>query len=281
MNRNFLPFMACENSYDESKLVLFGAPFDGTSSYRPGSRFAPTAIRAESFGIETYSPNLKKDLEDVPVFDAGDLEFPMGNTKKVLSQIEEMSQKIISDNKIPLMMGGEHLVTIGSVRAVVKKYPNLNMVHFDAHADLRDDYIGETLSHATVIRRCFELLNDGKIFQFGIRSMTKDEDIWAEKNVIQRKYDLATIDNVIASLEDKPVYLTIDLDVLDPSVFSGTGTPEPGGVSFDDLIRAVHKVGKLNIVGCDINELSPHYDSSGVSTVTACKVIRELILSIL
>ncbi|MGI6442747.1 MAG: agmatinase [Synergistaceae bacterium] len=281
MNRNFLPFMACENSYDESKLVLFGAPFDGTSSYRPGSRFAPTAIRAESFGIETYSPNLKKDLEDVPVFDAGDLEFPMGNTKKVLSQIEEMSQKIISDNKIPLMMGGEHLVTLGSVRAVVKKYPNLNMVHFDAHADLRDDYIGETLSHATVIRRCFELLNDGKIFQFGIRSMTKDEDIWAEKNVIQRKYDLATIDNVIASLEDKPVYLTIDLDVLDPSVFSGTGTPEPGGVSFDDLIRAVHKVGKLNIVGCDINELSPHYDSSGVSTVTACKVIRELILSIL
>jgi agmatinase len=273
--------MACENSYDESKLVLFGAPFDGTSSYRPGSRFAPTAIRAESFGIETYSPNLKKDLEDVPVFDAGDLEFPMGNTKKVLSQIEEMSQKIISDNKIPLMMGGEHLVTLGSVRAVVKKYPNLNMVHFDAHADLRDDYIGETLSHATVIRRCFELLNDGKIFQFGIRSMTKDEDIWAEKNVIQRKYDLATIDNVIASLEDKPVYLTIDLDVLDPSVFSGTGTPEPGGVSFDDLIRAVHKVGKLNIVGCDINELSPHYDSSGVSTVTACKVIRELILSIL
>jgi agmatinase len=281
LNRNFLPFMACENSYDESKLVLFGAPFDGTSSYRPGSRFAPTAIRAESFGIETYSPNLKKDLEDVPVFDAGDLEFPMGNTKKVLSQIEEMSQKIISDNKIPLMMGGEHLVTLGSVRAVVKKYPNLNMVHFDAHADLRDDYIGETLSHATVIRRCFELLNDGKIFQFGIRSMTKDEDIWAEKNVIQRKYDLATIDNVIASLEDKPVYLTIDLDVLDPSVFSGTGTPEPGGVSFDDLIRAVHKVGKLNIVGCDINELSPHYDSSGVSTVTACKVIRELILSIL
>ena len=281
MNRNFLSFMACENNYDESKLVLFGAPFDGTSSYRPGSRFAPSAIRAESFGIETYSPNLKKDLEDVPVFDAGDLEFPMGNTEKVLSQIEEMSQRILSDNKIPFLIGGEHLVTLGSVRAVVKKHPNLNIIHFDAHADLRDDYIGEMLSHATVIRRCFELLNDGKVFQFGIRSMTKDEDIWAEKNVIQRKYDLATIDNVISSLEDKPVYLTIDLDVLDPSVFPGTGTPEPGGVSFDDLIRSVHKVGKLNIVGCDINELSPHYDSSGVSTVTACKVIRELILSIL
>lgn len=274
-------FMACDNTYEESKVVLFGAPFDGTSSYRPGSRFASSAIRSESFGIETYSPYLKKDLEDVSVFDAGDMDFPLGNTEKTLSLIEEMTTRILFDNKIPFMIGGEHLVTLGSVRAVIKKYPDLNILHFDAHADLRDDYMGEKLSHATVIRRCFELLNKGKIFQFGIRSMTQEEDSWASENVMQEKYSFNTLDDVVTSLKGKPVYLTVDLDVLDPSVFCGTGTPEPGGVSFTELMNAVHKIKDLQIVGCDVNELSPHYDTSGVSTVTACKVIREVILSIL
>ncbi len=273
--------MACDATYEESNLVLFGAPFDGTSSYRPGSRFAGSAIRTESFGIETYSPYLKKDLENVSVFDAGDLDFSLGNTDKVLCEIERMTERIISDNKVPFMIGGEHLVTLGSVRAIIKKHPDLNIIHFDAHADLRDDYMGESLSHATVIRRCFELLNDGKVFQFGIRSMTREEDLWADGKVIQRKYDFDTLNDVVIALRDKPVYLTIDLDVLDPSVFCGTGTPEPGGVSFVDLIKAVHKISGLQIVGCDVNELSPHYDTSGVSTITACKVIREIILSIL
>lgn len=274
-------FMACDNTYAESKLVLFGAPFDGTSSYRPGSRFAASAIRSESFGIETYSPYLKKDLENVSVFDAGDLDLPLGNKEKTLSLIEEITAKILFDNKIPFMIGGEHLVTLGSVRAVIEKYPDLNILHFDAHADLRNDYMGEKLSHATVIRRCFELLNKGKIFQFGIRSMTQEEDSWASENVIQEKYSFDTLDDVVASLKGKPVYLTVDLDVLDPSVFCGTGTPEPGGVSFVELMKAVHRVQELQIVGCDVNELSPHYDTSGVSTVTACKVVREVILSIL
>lgn len=272
--------MACDDSYEEAQLVLFGAPFDGTSSYRPGSRFGTVAIRTESFGIETYSPYLKKDLDDVLLSDIGDLELPIGNSEAALCQIQETTERILSDKKIPLMIGGEHLVTLGAIRAVVKEYPEINILHFDAHADLREEYLGEKLSHATVIRRCFDLLDSGKVYQFGIRSMTREEDSWASEHVLQRKYDFATLNDVIKSLDDKPVYLTIDLDVLDPSVFSGTGTPEPGGVSFDSLISAVHEMRRLNIVGCDVNELSPHYDPSGVSTVTACKVIRELILSI-
>jgi len=281
MNNKPSTFIACEGGYAESRLVIFGAPFDGTSSYRPGSRFAPAAIRSESFGIETYSPYLEKDLENFCVFDAGDLELPFGNTEKVLDLIENMASEIISDDKIPLMIGGEHLVTLGSVKAVTERYPDVNIIHFDAHADLRDEYTGEKFSHATVIRRCSDLMGEGKIYQFGIRSMTKDEDSWAKENVIQRKYDFGTLDEISEKLRDKPVYLTIDLDVLDPSAFCGTGTPEPGGVSFIDLLKAVHSIKCLNIVGCDVNELAPHYDPSGVSTITACKVIRELLLAIL
>lgn len=274
-------FIACESSYLESKLVIFGAPFDGTSSYRPGSRFAGTAIRSESFGIETYSPYLGKDLGDFSVFDAGDLDLPFGNAEEALVQIEDAASRIISDGKIPLMIGGEHLVTLGAVRATVKEYHDIDILHFDAHADLRDEYLGEKLSHATVMRRCHDLVGDGHIFQFGIRSMTKDEDIWAAGHVTQRKYDFGTLEEVLCRLRSKKVYLTIDLDVLDPSIFPGTGTPEPGGVSFADLIAAIHSMGLIDIVGCDVNELAPHYDASGVSTITACKVIREMILTIM
>ena len=272
-------FMGCESSYDEADLVMFGAPFDGTCSYRPGSRFAGAAVCTESYGIETYSPYLERDLADLSVFDAGELDLPFGNISEVLERIEEAASEIISDGKKMLMIGGEHLVTLGAVRAAAKKHPGLNILHFDAHADLRDDYMGERLSHATVIRRCHELVG-GKVHQFGIRSMTREEDLWARENVIQRKYDFETLDETIDDLRGKPVYLTIDLDVLDPSIFPGTGTPEPGGVSFTDLISAVHRVKGLDIVGCDVNELAPHYDGSGVSTVVACKVIRELILSV-
>lgn len=280
--RNNAPavFIGCESTYEEADLVIFGAPFDGTCSYRPGSRFAGAAIRSESYGIETYSPYLERDLTDISVFDAGELDLPFGNTSEVLERIEEAASEIASDDKIPLMIGGEHLVTLGTVRGLSKKYPDLNILHFDAHADLRDDYMGEKLSHATVIRRCHELIG-GKVYQFGIRSMTKEEDLWARDNAVQRKYDFGTLNEVLDSLRGKPVYLTIDLDVLDPSIFPGTGTPEPGGVSFVDLISAVHRLRGLDIVGCDINELAPHYDSSGVSTAVACKVIRELILSVL
>ena len=279
-NNSPLAFMACEAEYSASDIVLFGAPFDGTSSYRPGSRFAGNAVRTESFGIETYSPYLKRDLTDISVFDMGDLELPFGNATAALQIIEEATAEILCDGKKPLMVGGEHLVTLGTVRAAAKKYPDLHILHFDAHADLRNDYMGEKLSHATVIRRCAELLTDKSIFQFGIRSMTKEEDSWAEEHTVQRKYDTGTLPSVIEALGERPVYLTIDLDVLDPSIFPGTGTPEPGGISFVELIAAVHKMSKLNIIGGDVNELAPHYDSSGISTITACKVIRELMLTI-
>ncbi|EEG29984.1 agmatinase [[Clostridium] methylpentosum DSM 5476] len=281
-NRNVETFLGCDKEYSEADLVLFGAPFDSTTSFRPGTRFASKTMRGDSFGLETYSPYQNKDLEeDSAVFDSGDLELCFGDTSRALSQIEEHTEKILADGKRPLMIGGEHLVTLGAVRAAVKKYPDLHVIHFDAHADLRDDYLGATLSHATVLHRVWDLVGDGRIFQFGIRSGDKSEFDWGREHVSTCKFDFSGLAETVDQLADKPVYFTLDLDVLDPSVFPGTGTPEAGGVSFLQLLDAIQTVGRLqNLVGCDVNELSPVYDQSGVSTAVACKVLRELVLAI-
>jgi len=277
-DKNIHTFIACDSYYEESDIVIFGAPFDGTTSYRPGTRFASSAIRNESYGIETYSPYLDKDLTDRRIFDAGDLDLCFGNPIRVLEDIEDMTAKILKVGKKPLMIGGEHLVTLGSIRAAVKHFPDLYMIHFDAHADLRDEYLGEKLSHACVIRRCWELMGDNRIYQFGIRSGDREEFLWARNHVKMQKFNFDNLKEAVKLLKGKPVYLTIDLDVLDPGIFPGTGTPEAGGVSFNDLLLALSEVFKLNIIGADINELSPIYDQSGASTALACKLLREILL---
>ena len=281
MKPNIETFIGCDNSYDDSKIVLFGAPFYSTTSFRPGTRFASKAMRSESFGIETYSPYQDGDLEDFAVFDSGDLELPFGNTQRVLDQIEEHTAEILKDGKIPCMIGGEHLVTLGAMRAVVKQYPDVHVIHFDAHADLREDYLEERFSHATVLHRVWDLVGDGKIFQFGIRSGDRSEFVWAKDHVFTNKFNFHGLKEIVNQLQGKPVYFTLDLDVLDPSVFPGTGTPEAGGVSFQELLEAMIQVSHLNIVGFDVNELSPVYDQSGSSTAMACKVLRELLIAVM
>ena len=282
MNRNIETFIGCDAEYEESGIVLFGAPFDSTTSFRPGARFGSSAIRHESFGIETYSPYQDKDLLDKKVFDCGDLELSFGLPSDALSDIEEQSRKILNDGKLPILIGGEHLVTLGSVRAVFEKYPDLQIVHFDAHCDLRDDYLGAKLSHACVLRRCHELVGDGKIHQFCIRSGDRDEFLFAKDHTDMHKFNFDGLAEVCEELRknNTPVYFTIDLDCMDPSLFCGTGTPEAGGVTFTELLNAILTVSKTNIVGADINELAPMLDQSGASTAVACKVLRELILSI-
>jgi agmatinase len=247
--------------------TIFGAPFDGTTTYRPGTRFGPAKIRQEFFGIETFSPFQRRDLADVKYEDEGDLELPFGNTGKALSLVESLTASILAKGQTPLMLGGEHLVTLGAFRAVVKKFPDVCVVHFDAHADLREDYLGEPLSHSTVLRRIYELTGKNRITQFGIRSGTKDEFEFIDKN----------ISHTLPS--KKNVYLTIDLDVLDPAEFPGTGTPEAGGYSYNQLLAETKKVFETcRVVAVDIVELSPPYDPSGISTALACKFLREILL---
>lgn len=280
LTKNIETFLGCDSEYESARAVLFGAPFDSTTSFRPGTRFASRAMRGDSFGLETYSPYQDKDLTDISVFDGGDLELCFGDTQKALAQIEEFAAGILEDGKLPVMIGGEHLVTLGAVRAAVKKHPDLHILHFDAHADLREEYLGAALSHATVLHRCWDLVGDGKIFQFGIRSGDRSEFLWGRQHVSTHKFNFEGLEKTITSLEGKPIYVTIDLDVLDPSVFPGTGTPEPGGVSFLQLLHAVLALKGLHVVGCDVNELSPVYDQSGVSTAVACKILRELLLTV-
>lgn len=276
--RQFNNILGCDKNYNESKIVVFGAPFDGTTSYRPGARFASSAIRSESYSIETYSPYQDKDLEDIFVFDAGDLELPLGNTVKVLERIEEFVSAVLDDGKIPFMIGGEHLVSLGAVRAAVKKYRDLHIIHFDAHSDLRDEYLGEKLSHATVMRRCWDLVGDSRIFQFGIRSGSREEIYWGREHVHTSFFGFGQLDDIVNALRGKQVYFTVDLDVLDTSVFPGTGTPESGGVAFCELLDAVRKVSELDIVALDMNELAPPLDPTGSSTSLACKLLREILL---
>lgn len=280
LNRNIEVFMGCESSFEEADTVLFGAPFDSTTSYRPGTRFGCSTIRHESFGIESYSPYQDKDLFDGKVMDSGDIELPFGCTEDALNQIEERASDILAAGKRPFMLGGEHLVTLGAFRAAAKKYPDICIIHFDAHADLREDYLGNKLSHACVLRRCWEIIGDGRIFQFGIRSGDREEFSWGKDHVNTCRFNFDTLKETVEKLGDKPVYFTVDLDVLDPSVFPGTGTPEPGGVSFEELRRSAQLVcEKANVVACDVNELSPHYDHSGISTAAACKTVREMLLA--
>lgn len=280
MNKNVFTFIGCDCEYEDARIVLFGAPFDSTTSFRPGTRFASSAIRNESFGIETFSPYQDKDLLDCKVFDSGDLELPFGSPEVALQDIEERTRQILSDGKVPFMIGGEHLVTLGEFRAVQEKYPDVNIVHFDAHCDLREDYLGVKLSHACVLRRCHDIVGDGRIFQFGIRSGDREEFEFAGSHTYLHRFDLDTLEDVVKKLKGKPVYFTLDLDVLDPSEFCGTGTPEAGGVSFKELHRAIMLLSELDIVGLDMNELSPVYDQSGRSTALACKLLREILLAI-
>ncbi|PHV69515.1 agmatinase [Sporanaerobium hydrogeniformans] len=271
-------FIGFDATYEQAELVLAGAPFDGTTSFRPGTRFAPNQIRLDSYGLETYSPYLDLDLEDYALCDIGDVDLPFGNTSRALSTIQDVAKGIIGAHKKPLFVGGEHLISLPIITELYTKYPELHIIHFDAHTDLREDYLGETLSHATVLRRAWDLLGDGRIYQFGIRSGTREEFNWAKSHLHLNLFDTHSLNTVLPKLQGKPVYLTVDLDVLDPSLFAGTGTPEPGGLTFKELMKAFYLIQNLNFVGADIVELSPHYDPSGVSTAVACKVIREVSL---
>lgn len=271
LDRNW---MAQNPDYEISDIIMLGLPFDGTVSYRTGSRFAPEQIRLASWGLEEYSPLFDKELSDVNFHDAGDLEFPLGNTYKTLEQIETNVREIYKDGKRVFGIGGEHLVTLPEVKAVSEFYKDLAVVHFDAHTDLREEYLGEKMSHSAVIRHISKFVNPQNIKQIGIRSGMKEEwDFMRLNNTLCHKY------SDIDALKDKPVFVTVDLDCLDTSIMPGTGTPEAGGMTFNELTGWFKYLKDFNIVGADVVELAPDYDASGASTAVATKVIRELLMA--
>lgn len=274
-------FIGCDAPYAEAELILFGAPFDGTTSFRPGTRFGPNAIRQESFGIETYSPYQDQELTDYSICDIGDLELPFGNPRAALDKIEDWAREILLDEKRFLMLGGEHLITLAAIKAALEKHPDLVILHFDAHTDLREDYLGEKLSHASVIRRCWDLLGDNKIFSFGIRSGDKPEWDWAKEHLFLCPFDFSRLEEALDWIGKRPIYLTFDLDVIDPSEMPGTGTQEAGGMRFNEIIAMLKKLPGNQVISADINELCPSLDASGRSTALAIKLVREFSLLML
>jgi len=268
-----MPYLTAENTLDAGRICICGAPLDSTTTFRPGTRFGPQAIREASKGLETYSPVQDADLNDIELADIGDMELPFGDPRPALDIIEDAIEKIISGHRIPLMLGGEHLVTLGALRAMADRYPGLKVVHLDAHADLRDRYIDQELSHCTVIRRIANIIGIDSIRQIGIRSGSREE------YAISKKLASCPEDIALWAM-DAPCYITCDLDILDPSVFPGTGTPEPGGCSFNELIETlIELISSLNVVGIDVVELAPLLDPSGMSSVVAAKVVRECIIA--
>lgn len=270
-------WMGQNPDYDTANIIMLGLPFDGTVSYRSGSRFAPEQIRLASWGLEEYSPRFNKDINDCNFHDIGDLEFPLGNTVKSLELIKDNVKQIYDDGKRLLGIGGEHLVTYPEIVAISDVYgDDLAIVHFDAHTDLRDEYMGEKLSHSAVIKLCSRYVRPENIKQIGIRSGMKEEWEFMKRNntFIKDNNDYKSLDCLLG----KKVFVTVDLDVLDPSVMSGTGTPESGGMSFNELMGWFEYLKKFDIIGADVVELAPDYDTSGCSTAVATKVIRELLM---
>lgn len=278
-------FLESLDDCDGAGTIIVGAPMDITSSGRPGSRYAPAAIRAASDLIEDYSPAIDRQLQDACFYDAGDVVTPSGDVESSLSNIEAGCSSFYRAGKRVLLLGGEHLVTLGAVRAAHRTYGDLVVLQFDAHADLRADYMGMGLSHATVIRRVSEIVGTQRMWQFGIRSGTREE-YQLMRSSGQMFYDdmlspsgrSSTAARVTEAIGSRPVYLTIDIDVLDPSVAPGTGTPEPGGLSFADLMDMLLKLRQLRVVGMDVVEVNPMLDASGRTLVAAAKIIRELLL---
>jgi len=276
------PYEGCVADFENADIVLVGAGYDGTSSYRAGSRFAPLAIRSETFySQEDYSPYFRRDLKEKAIHDAGDIDIPFGNKELALELIGQTAGDIFKAGKKPCFIGGEHLVTLPVVRAAFEAYPDLRLIQLDAHLDLMDELFGDVYSHGTVIRRCYDIIGDGRrIFQVGIRSGSKEEFEFAESHT--RLYPFSTREFLkdINQLKDVPVYLTLDLDVFDPSLIPGTGTPEAGGIFFQEYIELLKALEGLNFIGCDVVELSPKIDPSGASTVVAAKILRELLMII-
>ena len=272
-------FISANTPFATSTAVILGCPFDGTASFRPGARFGPSAIRRASWGIETYSPYLKRDLSELRIHDMGDLELPLGEKGFSLTMIREAVRGILSAKKFPILLGGDHLISLPAAKEVLQAYPHLHIVHIDAHTDLREDYLGEVLSHSTVMRKIADCLEKGRLFQIGIRSGTKEEFGLAKKMKSIVPTQQSSLKTSIRRLGKLPVYITLDLDAMDPSLIPGVGTPEPGGLTFETLISILKELRALRVVGFDLVELTPDYDPTQVSSVTASVILREMILA--
>jgi agmatinase len=271
------PFLSSRIDEGNAEVTIFGLPLDITETFRPGASKAPSVIRKVSDSIESYSPFLKNDLEKIKISDRGDLKFSSNKIEEIVEEIENWARGEVEKNdSLIVFIGGEHTITYPLVKVIAEKKKGINLLHLDAHLDMRDSYEGKRISHATVMRRISEIPEVEKIVSLGIRSGSQEDyDFAREKSKIIFSEHLSEIDH---SPWEKPFYLTLDMDVLDPSCAPGTGNPEPGGPSFKELTGLIYSIPLKNLIAFDIVEVSPPHDSGDITSITAAKLIREIIL---
>ena len=269
-------YMASRRDPAGCRVGLFGVPYDGSTSFRPGTRFGPAAIREVSTGLETYCPQLNLDLEQAAYADLGAVTIPHGAPEPVVAAVERATEAVLNLGLAPLMLGGEHSISSGAVAAVARRHPDLVLVQLDAHADLRQEWLGARHNHACAMRRCLEVLPSGLLRQIAIRSGSREE--FEELRGSDRLVAIEAMAEALAPLRGRPLYLTVDLDWFDPAVLPGTGTPEPGGFLWGDFAALVEELRQHRLVAADVVELAPQLDPSGVSAVLAAKVVRSLLL---
>jgi agmatinase len=274
------PFLSAgpSRSITGEGIYILGFPFDGSTSFRPGARFGPDATREGSYGLETYSPYLDKDTDAQTIFDLGNLELYPSNREMMFELFEQVTQKLDRSHRL-MTLGGEHSISYAPIKKYLSLYPDLVVLHLDAHTDMRDSYLNDPYSHASVMKRVEEQLGDQQeLFHYGLRSGTK-----AEFEYLKSKNTLLVGPDQLAQWinrlnDNRPIYITLDLDLFDPSCFPGTGTPEPGGINFHDFVSFTKQMSRKNLVGADVVELAPMLDPSQCSQVLAAKVVRELLL---
>src|SRR4030043_281619 len=269
-------YISANASFEKSKGVILGCPYDGSASFRPGARFGPSAIRRASWGIETFSPYFQRDLSQCSIHDMGDLELPLGEKKISLGLIRKALGQMLSKRKFPILLGGDHLITLPIIEEILPIYPRVHLIQIDAHTDLREEYLGESLSHSTVMRKVVDHLGEGRLFQIGVRSGTEEEFKLARKMKSIVSFDPVSLSSMIKRLRKQPVYITLDLDVIDPGLLPGVGTPEPGGLTFQGFISILKELQRLHVVGFDLVELTPDYDPPRISSITASVILREM-----
>jgi agmatinase len=287
MQTNLLPFLERKASFlcscdklDKCDRVIIGLPMDFTTSFRPGTRLAPYRVREVSEGVEEYSIYQDRSLDEIFFYDAGDVSIPFGNVGLSLDRMEATARELLVMNKKIFSIGGEHLVTLPLIKAYKDFFPNLVVIQMDAHADLREDYVGETLSHATVMGHALRIVGDKNLFQLGVRSGTREELRYASRcSNLYLDCFLSVMDEVKNKVGKRPVYISLDIDVLDPAFAPGTGTPEAGGVSSRELLQMLNGLSSLNVVGFDMVEISPPYDIGDNTSILGAKIMREALLA--
>jgi agmatinase len=269
-----MKFLGASQSEDEP-IAILGVPYDKTASFRKGTRHGPDAIREVSeAAIETYSPRLDRDLEDLAFSDLGNLDIdPDAKPEDVVESLYQATSRLLQNKQFPVILGGEHSISPGAIRAAYEKHPDLQVLQLDAHADLREDYEGSRNSHACAMRRVLDFLPGDRLLQCGIRSGTREE--FAE---MKRQNRLVTWQDLPARLTKAPLWITFDIDIFDPADCPGTGTPEAGGLTYREVEKILDELAKHHLVGFDLVELSPSLDPSGISIALATKLLRELLL---